>query len=145
MSTIERDPKANFPQISQHGLNSFYALLEIILPATAPHPLIAIPVLILLLLFYLCVAYITYYAQGWYPYSFLNTEHGKKSGIVTGYCFGILVAILVIFGISWFVIWVRKRLSGDKIKRSKYDAGVRAQYPLEDVQGGHEEPKYEGA
>ncbi|KAJ6011514.1 hypothetical protein N7451_002926 [Penicillium sp. IBT 35674x] len=107
--------------ISQHGLNSFYALLEIFLPATAPHPWIGVPVLILVLLFYLCVAYITYYDQGWWTYSFLNTEHGKKSGIVAAYCFGILAAILVIFCISMGLIWVRRRLTGDKRKRSPQD------------------------
>ncbi|KAJ5108408.1 hypothetical protein N7456_005083 [Penicillium angulare] len=108
--------------ISQHGLNSFYALLEILLPTTAPHPLIALPVLILLLLFYLCVAYITYHTEGFYPYSFLNTENGKKSGTVAGYCFGILAAILVIFFISWGLIWVRRRISGGKVKRSRRDS-----------------------
>ncbi|KAJ5916158.1 hypothetical protein N7504_000173 [Penicillium tannophilum] len=107
--------------ISQHGLNSFYALLEIFLPATAPHPWIGVPVLILVLLFYLCVAYITYYDQGWWTYSFLNTEHGKKSGIVAAYCFGILAAILVIFCLSMGLIWVRRRLTGDKRKRSPQD------------------------
>ncbi|KAJ5280515.1 hypothetical protein N7478_005887 [Penicillium angulare] len=93
--------------ISQHGLNSFYALLEILLPTTAPHPLIALPVLILILLLYLCVAYITYHTEGFYAYSFLDTEHGKKSGTVAGYCFGILAAILVIFFISWGLVWGR--------------------------------------
>ncbi|KAJ5724489.1 hypothetical protein N7493_006217 [Penicillium malachiteum] len=118
--------KTTFPgwsNISQHGLNSFYALLEIFLPATTPHPLLAIPALILGLLFYLCVAYITYYTQGWYSYSFLDTDYGKKSGTVAGYCFGILAAILVIFAISWFFIWLRKRVTGDKIKRSIHDSG----------------------
>jgi hypothetical protein len=73
------------------------------------------------LLFYLCVAYITYYDQGWWTYSFLNTEHGKKSGIVAGYCFGILAAILVIFCLSMGLIWVRRRVTGDKRKRSPQD------------------------
>ncbi|KAJ6115982.1 hypothetical protein N7523_006399 [Penicillium sp. IBT 18751x] len=107
--------------ISQHGLNSFYALLEILLPTTAPHPFIAIPVLILLLLFYLCVAYITYHTEGFYTYSFLDTEGGKKSGIVAGYCFGILAAIIVIFLISWGLIWLRKRFTGGRIKRATRD------------------------
>ncbi|KAJ5115242.1 hypothetical protein NUU61_001001 [Penicillium alfredii] len=108
--------------ISQHGLNSLYALLEIILPATAPHPFIAIPVLILLLLLYLCVAYITYHTQGFYAYSFLDPgDHGQHSGLVTGYCFGILAAILVIFFVSWSLIRLRVWLTGGKIKRSRYD------------------------
>ncbi|KAJ5554895.1 hypothetical protein N7535_007338 [Penicillium sp. DV-2018c] len=106
--------------ISQHGLNSLYALLEILLPTTAPHPLIALPFLVLILLLYLCVAYITHHTEGFYPYSFLDIgEHG--SGIVTGYCFGILAAVLVIFLISWALIYLRRRLTHARIKRSRKD------------------------
>lgn len=76
----------------------------------------------MILLLYVTVAYITFYTQGWYPYTFLNTEGGKKSGKVTGYCFGILVAILVVFLISWGLIWLRRRVSGGKIKRSRRDS-----------------------
>ncbi|KAJ6008946.1 hypothetical protein N7522_003962 [Penicillium canescens] len=108
--------------ISQHGLNSLYALLEIFLPATAPHPLIAIPFLILILLFYLCVAYITYHTEGYYPYTFLDVgNHGQKSGRVTGYCFGILAAILVIFFIVYGLIHLRRWLTHGKIKRARRD------------------------
>ncbi|KAJ5624485.1 hypothetical protein N7510_000794 [Penicillium lagena] len=111
--------------ISQHGLNSLYALLEIILPATAPHPWIFIPFLILILLFYLCVAYITHSTEGFYTYSFLDPgSHGQKSGTVTGYCFGILAAILVIFVLSWLAIRLRVRLTRDRIKRSRFDTGL---------------------
>ncbi|KAJ5239671.1 hypothetical protein N7468_004290 [Penicillium chermesinum] len=123
--------KTTFPgwsNISQHGLNSFYALMEIILPATAPHPWIFIPFLILILLFYLCVAYITAYSQGWYPYSFLNPEHGRKSGEVTGYCFGILAAILVIFCISWALIRLRVWLTKGEVKRSRYDTQLHQKF-----------------
>ena len=54
---------------------------------------------------YLALAYITHATQGWYPYSFLDTSKG--SGRVTGYCFGILAAICVIFGVVWGLIWLR--------------------------------------
>ncbi|CAG8119481.1 unnamed protein product [Penicillium nalgiovense] len=117
--------------ISLHCLNSVYALLEIVLPATAPHPSIAIPFLILMLLLYLCVAYITHAAEGWYPYSFLDVgNHGQKSILVMGYCFGILAVVLVIFLVSWALIHLRRRLTHGKIKRAKrdplraYDASV---------------------
>ncbi|KAJ5124069.1 uncharacterized protein N7515_007894 [Penicillium bovifimosum] len=106
--------------ISQHALNSLYALLEIILPTTAPHPFIAIPLLLLILLLYLCIAYITHHTEGFYPYSFLDIgRHG--SGIVTGYCFGVLAAVLVIFFITWALIYLRRRLTHGKIKRSRRD------------------------
>lgn len=107
-------------QISQHGLNSLYAILEIVLPTTAPHPWISIPFLILLLLLYLCVAYITVHTEGFYPYSFLNPKT-NGSGLVTGYCFGILAAILVIFLVSSGLIWLRVWLVKGRIKRSPRD------------------------
>lgn len=80
----------------------------------------AIPVLILLAALYLCVAYITVHTEGFYTYSFLDpAAHGK--GIVAGYCFGILVAIIVVFLISWSLIRLRVFLTGDKRKRAARD------------------------
>ncbi|KAJ6105525.1 hypothetical protein N7512_009042 [Penicillium capsulatum] len=108
--------------ISQHGINSFYALLEIVFPATPPHPFLALPVLIFLLLLYLCVAYITVHTQGFYTYSFLDPgDHGQKSGLVTGYCFGILAGICVLFLVSWGLIWLRRWATGGRVKRSSLD------------------------
>ncbi|KAI9044153.1 uncharacterized protein KD926_001977 [Aspergillus affinis] len=108
--------------ISQHGLNSFFALLEIILPTTNPHALLTFPFLLLLLLLYVSLAYLTHHTQGFYPYSFLDPGvHGEKSGLVAGYCFGILAAILVIFALSWGAIWLRKKLTRGVVKRSRFD------------------------
>ena len=61
--------------------------------------------LVILLACYLALAYITHATEGFYPYSFLDTSKG--SGRVTGYCFGILIASCVIFGIVWGLIWLR--------------------------------------
>ncbi|KAJ5210917.1 FAR-17a/AIG1-like protein [Penicillium cf. griseofulvum] len=114
--------KLTIPQISQHGLNSLFALLEIILPATPPHPFIAIPFLFLMLLLFLCVAYITHETQGWYPYTFLDVgDHGQKSKLVVGYCFGILAAVLIFFHVSWALIHLRCRLTYRRIKRARRD------------------------
>ncbi|KAE8150306.1 hypothetical protein BDV25DRAFT_113120 [Aspergillus avenaceus] len=108
--------------LSQHGLNSLYALLEIILPSTNPHPLMTFPFLVLLLLLYVSLAYLTYHTQGFYTYSFLDPgEHGEHSGKVTAYCFIILAAIIIIFAITWGVIWLRRKVTGGKAKRSVYD------------------------
>lgn len=80
----------------------------------------AIPVLILLLAFYLCVAYITVHTEGFYTYSFLDPgSHG--SGLVAGYCFGILAAIIIIFLVSWLLIRLRVYLTRGKIKRAARD------------------------
>jgi hypothetical protein len=63
-----------------------------------------------MLLLYLCVAYITHATEGWYPYSFLDVgDHGQKSILVMGYCFGILAAVLVLFLVSWALINLRRR------------------------------------
>ncbi|GLI74598.1 hypothetical protein PoHVEF18_002842 [Penicillium ochrochloron] len=134
---FEKWPRAC--RISQHGLNSLYALLEIILPATAPHPWMTIPVLILLLAFYLCVAYITVHTEGFYTYSFLNPA-ANGSGLVAGYCFGILAAIIVIFLISWSLIRLRVFLTGDKRKRAARDP-LRGQDGYSGVEMGLREVK----
>ncbi|KAJ5519960.1 hypothetical protein N7463_000413 [Penicillium fimorum] len=106
--------------ISQHGLNSVYALMEIIIPVTAPHPFIAIPFLLVILLLYLCVAYITHETEGWYPYFFLDAgSHGQKSKLVVGYYFGILAAVLVFFVISWALIQLRCRMTHGTTKRAR--------------------------
>ena len=119
-ATVQANPPVH--QISLHCLNSVYALLEIVLPATAPHPFIAIPFLLLILLLYLCVAYITRATEGWYPYSFLDIgDHGKKSILVMEYCFGILAAVLVLFLVSWALVHLRRRLTHGKIKRARRD------------------------
>ncbi|KAJ5887531.1 hypothetical protein N7495_007572, partial [Penicillium taxi] len=129
--------------ISQHALNSVFALIEILLTTTPPHPWIAIPVILILLLLYLCVVYITYHTQGFYTYSFLDPHHGTKSGLVTGYCFGILAAILVCFLFSRFLIWSRRKLVHGKINRAVRDplrAHEESEFILElDVQDTDEE------
>ena len=92
-------------QRSQHALNSVFALVERILPRTTPPPLLHLVFLVILLACYLALAYITHATQGFYPYSFLDPSRG--SGRVAGYCFGILAAVCVIFGIVWVLIWLR--------------------------------------
>jgi hypothetical protein len=68
------------------------------------------------------VAYITHHTEGFYPYSFLDVgDHGQNSAKVTGYCFGVLAAILVIFLVSWAAIRLRVWLTGDKLKRARRD------------------------
>ncbi|KAM0799252.1 hypothetical protein BDR22DRAFT_807714 [Usnea florida] len=99
--------------ISQHALNSLFALLEIVLPRTSPPPPLHIVFLIVLLACYLALAYITHSTEGFYPYSFLDTSKG--SGRVAGYCFGILAAICVIFGIVWGLIWLREFITTRKL------------------------------
>lgn len=108
--------------ISQHALNSLFALVEVVLPRTSPPPPLHIVFLVILLACYLALAYITHATEGFYPYSFLDP--GKGNGRVTGYCFGILIAICVIFGIVWGVIWLRN-LATQKLGLEGKFAGQR--------------------
>ena len=98
---------------SQHALNTVFACFEIFIPRTGPPPLLHLLILIILLALYLGLAYLTKAVEGFYPYSFLDTSKG--SGRVAAYAFGILAAIIVIFGVVWLVIWLRRWLTERKL------------------------------
>ncbi|KAF3483980.1 uncharacterized protein GIQ15_03304 [Arthroderma uncinatum] len=101
--------------VSQHAMQSGFALFELIFTATQPLPLIHLPFLYLLLMLYLSLAYLTRATQGFYTYSFLNPGvHSEHRGRVAAYSFGIAAAATVLFGVCWFIIWLRRRLTGDK-------------------------------
>ncbi|KAH8716861.1 hypothetical protein GQ44DRAFT_730385 [Phaeosphaeriaceae sp. PMI808] len=93
-------PAGRFEQwinVSVHGLNSVFAIVEILLPATAPPPLSHLSVVLLVLSIYLGLAYLTRYTQGFYVYEWMNPAHGKASIVlhVLGYA-GSIIAIYVI-------------------------------------------------
>tara|TARA_R110002003_G_scaffold214_20_gene16139 strand:+ start:5196 stop:6179 length:984 start_codon:yes stop_codon:yes gene_type:complete len=93
-------PAGRFEQwinVSVHGLNSVFAIVEIVLPATAPPPLTHLSIVLLVLSVYLGLAYLTRYTQGFYVYEWMNPAHGNASIIlhVLGYAGG-MVAIFVI-------------------------------------------------
>ena len=113
---------ADSTQVSQHGLNSLFALIELTLPATMPLPWLHLAFLIVILLLYLVVAYITRATAGFYPYSFLDPSKGR--GRVTAYAFAIAAAIVVIFLVVRGAIWLRRRFTGPG-KRSRERAGRR--------------------
>ncbi|KAI0839102.1 hypothetical protein F5Y06DRAFT_266013 [Hypoxylon sp. FL0890] len=101
--------------VSQHALNSFFALFEIFVPRTNPHPWIHVLWLIVLLALYLALAYVTRATKGFYTYSFLDP--GKTGSLVAGYVFGIAVATIIIFGIVKGVIWMRRWVTEEKMGR----------------------------
>lgn len=89
----------------------FLSLFETIFTTTLPpHPL-HLPFLIFLLALYLSLAYLTNATQGFYTYFFLDPVE-NSSGIVTGYCFGILAGVIVIFFAVWLMHWGRRRVVG---------------------------------
>lgn len=113
--------------ISQHGLNSFFALFEIVVPRTAPSPWLHIPCLIFLLALYLALAYLTHATKGVYVYSFLDpAEHG--SGIVAAYVLGIAAGCAVIFtlvkGLVVLRVWLTETKHGRLGKFAAADTGA---------------------
>jgi hypothetical protein len=85
-------------------------VVEIVVPRTAPPPMLHLAPLVLLLVLYLALAYLTYATQGFYTYDFLDpAAHGR--GRTAAYIVGILVAAIVLFGIVWAVVWLRRWLT----------------------------------
>ncbi|KAF2440142.1 hypothetical protein P171DRAFT_489916 [Karstenula rhodostoma CBS 690.94] len=93
-------PAGRFEQwinLSVHGLNSVFAIVEIVLPATQPQPWNHLSVVLLVLSGYLGLAYLTQETQGFYVYEWMNPAHGK-GGIVlhiVGYAGG-MIALFVL-------------------------------------------------
>jgi hypothetical protein len=103
--------------VSQHALNSVFALFEITIPRTDPLPFLHAIAIVVILGLYLCVAYITYHDDHFYVYDFLNVqEHG--SGVVAGYIIGILVGAIVLFIIIRYLILLRKWITESKMGKT---------------------------
>ncbi|KAL1903164.1 hypothetical protein Sste5346_000449 [Sporothrix stenoceras] len=94
--------------VSQHAMNSGFALFEIVFARTAPQPWVHVAGLIVLLALYLGLAYITRATKGFYVYSFLDPAQKGGSGMIAAYVFGIAVGCLVVFAIVQGLIWVRR-------------------------------------
>ncbi|EMR69481.1 hypothetical protein UCREL1_3493 [Eutypa lata UCREL1] len=119
------DAYAAWSNASQHALNSLFALFEILVPRTEPAPLIHLWWLIVILALYLGLAYVTVATEGFYVYPFLDaaeTAGGRKG--VTAYIFGILAAVVVLFGVVWCLVWARRWLTEEKLGcKGKFAAG----------------------
>lgn len=102
--------------ISQHAMNSLFALFEIVVPRTDTPPLLHMLWLIVILALYLGLAYVTRATKGFYVYSFLDPGRSGK-GMVVGYVFGIAVGCIIVFGVAWGLIWVRKWITEKKLGR----------------------------
>lgn len=93
-------PPGRFEQwinISVHGLNSVFAVLEILLPATQPPPWTHLSVVLLVLSSYLGLAYLMHETQGFYVYEWMNPAHGNWSIVlhIAGYAGG-MIALFVL-------------------------------------------------
>ncbi|PQE23026.1 FAR-17a AIG1 protein [Rutstroemia sp. NJR-2017a WRK4] len=116
-------PTGWFPQvftawsnISEHALNTCFALFEIFFARTNPAPWIHLLWLIAILACYLGLAYITVATKHQYVYSFLNPAVAKN-GMVAAYVFGIAVAICIIFAVVRGLVVARKWVTEEKMGR----------------------------
>ncbi|EEH42918.1 hypothetical protein PABG_12297 [Paracoccidioides brasiliensis Pb03] len=109
--------------VTQHILTPCFSLFEIICSTAPPPPLLHLVFLILLLVLYLGVAYLTRATQGFFVYPFLNPDSsGRGSGRVTGYVFGVAGILVLLFGFVWVLSYLRMRfLSKNRTKWSKAD------------------------
>ncbi|KAL2130271.1 hypothetical protein VTI74DRAFT_6688 [Chaetomium olivicolor] len=107
---------SGWSNISQHLLNSFFGLFEVVIPRTDTSPPVHMAWLILVLALYLALAYVTKATKNFYPYDFLNpaTQHG----LVAAYAFGIAVGCIVVFGFVWGLIWLRKFVTETKLGKT---------------------------
>jgi hypothetical protein len=99
--------------VSQHAINSLFALFEAFLTRTNPRPWIHLPFIIIILALYLGLAYLTRYTQGFYVYAFLDPSKG--AGKTAGYILGIAAGIVVVFVIVKGLMWTRKWFTEKKL------------------------------
>jgi hypothetical protein len=126
--------------VSEHALNSVFALFEIILPRSESTPWLHIIPLIIILGGYLGVAYLTLHTSHFYVYDFLNRKTHSK-GLVAGYIMGILVGTIVVFVAIHFLIKFRRWLTEEKFgMRGRFSS--REAYMPSDAERGIHKKQY---
>ena len=108
-------PFLGWENVTQHALNSVFALFEIAVPRTSPPPWIHLLWLIVVLAMYLGLAFVTHAAQGFYVYAFLDPEAIGGRGIVAACAIGVAVAAAVTFCAVWGLIWLRQWVTETKL------------------------------
>lgn len=110
-------PEGRFEQwmnLSVHGLNSVFAIVEIILPATEPLPWSHLSVVLLVLSGYLGLAYLTKATQGFFVYEWMNPDHGTWSIVL--HVLGYAVGMIALFVMVRYAIVARNWLARRSIK-----------------------------
>lgn len=123
-------PAGRFEQwmnLSVHGLNSVFAIVEIVLPATEAPPVSHLSVVLLILSVYLGLAYLTRYTQGFYVYEWLNPAHGNVSVIlhVLGYAVGMMIIFFLVSGAIRIRNMLARRVSEGKGMRNMQEKGMK--------------------
>ncbi|KAG5992852.1 hypothetical protein E4U54_003538, partial [Claviceps lovelessii] len=110
--------------LSQHAFNSAFALFEIVFTRAEEPPWVHMLWLVVLLLGYLGVAYLTAATQGWYTYSFLDRRVGG-TGHVARYVLGIAIGGVFVFALVRSLIWLRRWVTEVKLGMGgEYAEGV---------------------
>ena len=107
----EQDAWSN---ISQHAMNSLFALMELLFTRINPPPMIHLLWLIVILALYLGLAFLTHYTQNIYVYSFLDPASGtgKRAGYIVGILVGAIIVFLIIEGVAWGRKWLTEKKWG---------------------------------
>ncbi|KAL1836733.1 hypothetical protein VTJ49DRAFT_4725 [Mycothermus thermophilus] len=128
------DTYSGWSNVSQHLLNSAFALFEIVVPRTEPPPAMHMLWLIVVLALYLALAYVTYASKGFYTYNFLDPE--EQGALVAAYVFGIAVGCLVLYAFAWGLVWLRRWVTETKLgKRGKFSKRDQEAVERGDVRG----------
>jgi len=103
--------------VSQHALNTVFAIFELVVPRTSPTPFIHLVVLIVILALYLGLAYLTWDTEHFYVYDFLDSRI-HSHGVIAGYIIGILVVAMVAFVIVHYLILLRQWITEKKLHKT---------------------------
>ncbi|KAH7908137.1 hypothetical protein BJ138DRAFT_1013387 [Hygrophoropsis aurantiaca] len=122
--------------ISEHAMNSLFALFEIFLTNVGPSPWSHLVPVFILLVCYLGVAYITHATQGIYTYGFLDPakEHGLLAAYIVGIAVGYCVVFIIVRSICLFRWWLVARYtsaSSEPIQPEALDEWEEVNQPKE--------------
>lgn len=118
------DQFAVWSNISEHALNSAFALFEVVVPRSDPNPWIHAVVVVVILALYLALSFVSFAVNHEYVYPFLDIQK-KGSAFVAIAIVLILAASLVVFAVVHGIMLLRKRLTESTMrmggKFSRYD------------------------
>ncbi|KAJ3727218.1 hypothetical protein DFJ43DRAFT_1029006 [Lentinula guzmanii] len=98
--------------LSIHVLNTVWSLFEMIGTNSPPPRWSMLPCMIIILAFYLALAYITHATQGFYPYPFLDPS--TSHSLLVGYIIGIAVAACIVFALAKTIMCTRAKFASKK-------------------------------
>ncbi|PHH75219.1 hypothetical protein CDD82_4540 [Ophiocordyceps australis] len=93
--------------VSQHALNSVFALFEMTLTRTLLLPVVHLLWLFCIIVAYLGVAFLTNADQDFFVYAFLDKDQVGGAGLVTAYIACVAMALVVLFVVAQVIIRVR--------------------------------------